>query len=110
MATSRLRVLLAADAGQRAAFFEQYFHQSGHEVIFVDARSEAALRAARLTHPDLVVLGSPLPAPFDGPALTIALQTAPDGPIPVVLVHNATELAGALARQVLARQAPLGHA
>ena len=110
MASSRLRVLLAADAGQRAAFFEQYSHQSGHEVIFVDARSESTLKAARLIHPDLVVLGSPLPAPFDGTALTIALQAAPDGPVPVVVVHNAAELAGALARQVLASQPPSGHA
>ena len=104
MYSSHLRILLASNAGQRTAFFEQYFHQAGHEVIFVDARSESTLKAARLIHPDLVVLGSPLPPPFDGAALTIALQAEPDGPIPVVVVHNATELAGALAQQMRACQ------
>ena len=97
MSTSHLRVLLAANAGQRAIYFEQYFYQAGHEVIFVDARRESALRAARLSHPDLVVLGSPLPESFDGDALATALQAEPNGPIPVVAVHNITELADALA-------------
>jgi CheY-like chemotaxis protein len=99
MNTSFLRVLLAADSAQQTLFFEQYLREAGHEVVAVEARGEAALKAARLIHPDLVVLSGPLRGSLDGIALAAALQTGPTAATPVLLVTDPAELPGLLALQ-----------
>ncbi|WP_310396080.1 response regulator [Hymenobacter sp.] len=92
MNPSFLRVLVAADSAPQAALLEQYLHEAGHEVVTVEARGDAALKAARLLHPDFVVLSGPLRGPLDGVALAAALQAGRAAPIPVVLVTDPAEL------------------
>lgn len=69
----------------------------GHEVVEVESRGDAALKAARLVHPDLVVLSGPLRGPLDGVALAAALQTDRAAPVPVMLVTDPAELPALLA-------------
>jgi CheY-like chemotaxis protein len=87
-----LRVLLAADSIQQAAYLEKYLTDTGHEVVVVEARGDATLKAARLVHPDLVVLSGPLRGALDGVALAAALQADAKDPIPVMLVTDPAEL------------------
>ncbi|MBF9219927.1 response regulator [Hymenobacter ruricola] len=94
-----LRVLLAADSAQQAAAVEHYLHEAGHEVVRVEARADAALKAARLVHPDLVVLCGALPGDLDGGALAAALQQEALPPTPVVVVTDPAQLPGLLALQ-----------
>ena len=77
MVAGPLRVLLAVDNFKRAAALAAHLRAAGHdEIIVVEARGDAALKAARLLHPDLVVLSGPLRGPLDGVALTTALEDA----------------------------------
>ena len=99
MNTSILRVLLAADTVQQTTFFEQYLREAGHEVVTVEARGDATLKAARLIFPDLVVLSCPLRGSLDMGALSDALQAGPTAPTPVLLVTDASKLPALLALQ-----------
>lgn len=92
MPPTPLRVLLTEDDLQRAATLETYLRAAGHEVIRVEACSDAALQAARRVRPDLVVLGSPLRGPFDGVIFTAVLQNCELGTVPVLLVADPAEL------------------
>jgi CheY-like chemotaxis protein len=94
-----LRVLLAADSPEQAAALEHYLHDAGHEVVRVEARAEAALKAARLVHPDVVVLSGALHGDLDGVALAEALQRQVLAPTPVIVVHDPAELPALLALQ-----------
>ena len=77
MAASPLHILLAVDNFKRAAALAAHLRAAGHdEIILMKARGDAALKAARLLHPDLVVLSSPLRGSLGGVALTTALEDA----------------------------------
>ena len=77
MAASPLRILLAVDNFKRAAALAAHLRAAGHdEIIVVGARGGAALKAARLLHPDLVVLSGPLCGSLDGVALATTLEEA----------------------------------
>lgn len=95
-----LRVLLAADSALEAAAVEHYLHDAGHEVVRVDARGDAALKAARLVHPDLVVLSAPPHGSTDGLALAEALKQQVLAPTPILVITDPAELPDLLARQV----------
>jgi AmiR/NasT family two-component response regulator len=97
-----LRVLLAADANQQARFWEQGLRETGHEIVAVAPQVETALRAARLIHPDVVILGSPMPNILDSTALAEALQA---DAVPVVLITEPAELMDLLAQQMARRAA-----
>ncbi|WP_201981402.1 ANTAR domain-containing protein [Hymenobacter rubidus] len=92
-----LRVVLAVAPAQQA-YFERYLRDAGHEVVAVEARGETAFKAARLVHPDVVVLSGPLQGPLDSVALAAALR-ATEGIVPVVLATDPAELPELLARQ-----------
>ena len=77
LALSPLRILLTVDNFKRAAALAAHLRAAGHdEIIVVEARGDAALQAARLLHPDLVVLNGPLRDSLDGMALATALEEA----------------------------------
>ncbi|HEX8329402.1 MAG TPA: hypothetical protein VF629_17835 [Hymenobacter sp.] len=99
MNTSFLRVLLAADSVQQTAFFEHHLREAGHEVVTVEARGDATLKAARLIFPDLVVLSCPLRGSLDLGALSAALQAGPAAPTPVLFITDASQLPALLAMQ-----------
>lgn len=99
MNPSFLRVLLAIDPNQQATFFEQYLMEAGHEIVAVEARGDVALKAARLVHPDVVIINGPLRGPIDGNELTAALQANRAEPVPVLLVTDPAELPALLERQ-----------
>jgi DNA-binding response OmpR family regulator len=103
MHPSFLRILLAADSAQSAFSLEQYLCEEGHEVIVVEARGDVTLRAARLLHPDLIILSGPLRGPIDGIALAAALRAPGEVAVPVVLVNDPAELPSLLALQTQAR-------
>jgi CheY-like chemotaxis protein len=86
-----LRVLLAADSTHEAAAVEHYLHDAGHEVVRVEARGDVALKAARLVHPDLVLLSGPLTG-IDKMALAAELARHVLAPTPVLVVTNPDEL------------------
>lgn len=95
-----LRILLVVDDLKLAAALAAHLREAGHdEIIAVEARGNAALKAARLVHPDLVVLSGPLRGPLNGVALAAALQASRAAPVPVVLVTDPAELPGLLALQ-----------
>ncbi|UOQ99134.1 hypothetical protein MUN81_06475 [Hymenobacter sp. 5317J-9] len=94
-----LRVLLAADSLEQAAALEHHLHDAGHEVVRVEARGDAALKAARLVHPDLIVLSGPLQGTMDGVALAEALEQQVLAPTPVLMVQDPADLPGLLALQ-----------
>jgi DNA-binding response OmpR family regulator len=95
-----LRILLAADSPEQAAAVERYLHDAGHEVVRVEARPDAALKAARLVHPDLVVLSSrSLQGPMNGATLDAELKRHVPAPTPVIVVHDPAELPALLALQ-----------
>jgi DNA-binding response OmpR family regulator len=100
MHPSFLRILLTAASPQEAAVLEHFLTDEGHEVVVVESRGDAALKAARLIHPDLVILSGPLRGPLDGIALAAALQNDSAPTIPVMLVTEPTELPGLLALHV----------
>ena len=95
-----LRVLLVADSAPDATAVEHYLHDAGHEVVRVEARPDAALKAARLVHPDLVVLSGPPPAAPDDVPLAAALQQHVLAPTPVIAVTDPAALPALLARQI----------
>jgi CheY-like chemotaxis protein len=95
-----LRVLLVADLAHDAIAIEHYLHDAGHEVVRVEARGDAALKAARLVHPDLVVLSGPAPGSSGGAALAAALQQHVLAPTPIIAVTDPAELPALLARQI----------
>ncbi|MFD2721512.1 response regulator [Hymenobacter monticola] len=95
-----LRVLLAADSAPDTTAVEYYLHDAGHEVVRVEAHGDTALKAARLVHPDLVVLSGSLPGSLDGVALAAALQQQVLAPTPVIIVTDPAELPALLARQI----------
>ncbi|MDO7852862.1 hypothetical protein [Hymenobacter convexus] len=95
-----LRVLLAADSAREAAALEHYLHDAGHEVVRVEARSDAALKAARLVHPDLVVLSAPQPGGPGEEGLAEALARHVLAPTPIIVVTDPAELPSLLARQI----------
>lgn len=99
MNPSSLRVLLAVDSNQQAFFFESYLSEAGHETVAVEARGDAALKAARLVHPDVVVVGAPLRGPLDDGALVTALQANRAAPVPVLFVTDPSELPALLELQ-----------
>ena len=92
-----LRVLLTADPAHPAVSLEQFLCEAGHEVVTVEARGDAALKAARLLHPDLIILSGPLHGTLTDVALAAALQTP--GAVPVMLVTDPAQLPGLLALQ-----------
>ncbi|MBJ6111589.1 hypothetical protein JAO73_21385 [Hymenobacter sp. BT523] len=94
-----LRVLLAADSPEQAAALEHHLHDAGHEVVRIEARGDAALKAARLVHPDLIVLGGALQGAMDGVGLATALEQQVLAPTPIVVVNDPDELPGLLALQ-----------
>jgi DNA-binding response OmpR family regulator len=98
MSTPSLRVLLAVDAPQLAKQLASPLREAGHdEIVVVEARGETALKAARLIHPDLVILSGPLRGNLDVVALSAALQGSSATPIPVLLVADPAELPDLLA-------------
>ncbi|MBF9142046.1 response regulator [Hymenobacter properus] len=101
-----LRVLLAADAAHDTTAIEHYLHDAGHEVVRVEARGEAALKAARLVHPDLVVLSGPLHGGLDAVALAETLQEQVLAPTPIIVVTDPAELPALLALQIPAAAWP----
>ncbi|GAB3589192.1 ANTAR domain-containing protein [Hymenobacter daeguensis] len=101
-----LRVLLAADASQQARFWEQGLRDAGHEVVAVAPQGETALRAARLLHPDIVVVGTPLLSDLDSATLATALQA---DALLVVRVTEPAELMDLLAQQMARRAAESGE-
>ncbi|MDB5235634.1 MAG: hypothetical protein JWR44_2627 [Hymenobacter sp.] len=100
MHPSFLRILLAAPSPQEAAVLEHFLTDEGHEVVVVEPRGDAALKAARLVHPDLVILSGPLRGPLDGVALAAALQTDRAAPVPILLVTDPAELPTLLAMHI----------
>lgn len=100
MTSSPLRVLLVVDDLKLAAALAAPLREAGYdEIILVEARGDAALKAARLVHPDLVVLSGPLRGTLNGVALAAALQEGHAAPVPVVLVTDPAELPSLLALQ-----------
>ena len=98
MSIPSLRVLLAVDDRKLAKELAAPFRRAGHdEIIVVEARGEAALKAARLLHPDFVILCGPLRGNLDVVALSAALQGSSATPIPVLLVADPAELPDLLA-------------
>lgn len=97
-----LRVLLAADANQQARFWEQGLRDAGHEVVAVAPQGETTLRAARMVHPDIVVVCTPLSSTLDSNALANALQA---NTLLVVQVTDPAELMDLLAQQMARRAA-----
>ncbi|MDO7846935.1 hypothetical protein Q5H92_11245 [Hymenobacter sp. M29] len=95
-----LRVLLAADSAHEAAAVEHYLHDAGHEVVRVEARGDTALKAARLVHPDLVVLSGAPSGSIDGAALAEALARHVLAPTPILVITDPAELPEMLARQI----------
>ncbi len=98
-----LRVLLTADPAHPAVSLEQFLCEAGHEVVMVEARGDAALKAARLLHPDLIILTGPLRGTLTDVALAAAIQTPGAAPVPVILVTDPAQLPGLLALQAPAR-------
>jgi len=96
-----LRVLLAASPAAETAAIEHYLHGAGHEVVRVDACGNAPLKAARLVHPDLVLLSS-----TNSRALAEALQQQLLAPTPILVVTDPADLPGLLARQIPAAAWP----
>ena len=98
MSTQPLRVLLAVDDRKLAKQLAGPLREAGHdEIVVVEARGEVALKAARLIHPDLVILSGPLRGNLDVVALSAALQGSSATPIPVLLVADPAELPDLLA-------------
>jgi hypothetical protein len=97
-----LRVLLAAGPVAETAAIEHYLHDAGHEMVRVDACGDAPLKAARLVHPDLVLLSSSA----NSRALAEALQQQLLAPTPILVVTDPAELPGLLARQIPAAAWP----
>lgn len=91
MESNYLRILLAEDDTTIAHELETCLRDAGHEVLAVEARSEAALTATRLLQPDVVLLNTHLRGALDGPAVASLLQAHTPRPIPVVLVAAAAE-------------------
>jgi DNA-binding NarL/FixJ family response regulator len=98
MPATQLRVLLAVDDLKLAAELAAPIRaQSQPEIIVVEARGEAALKAARLLHPDLVILSGALRGTLDVVALSAALQAYHGTPVPVLLVTSPADLPDLLA-------------
>ncbi|OGX85270.1 ANTAR domain-containing protein [Hymenobacter glacialis] len=113
MSASPLRVLVAIDDVQRAAALVGHLRAAGlDEIIVAEARGDAALKAARLLHPDLVVVGGPLRGPLDGAGLATSLQVPLGISIPVLTVTDPAELPGLLVvqAQLLAAALPVAAA
>ena len=104
-----LRVLLAVDDRKLAKELAAPFRRAGHhdEIIVVEARGEAALKAARLLHPDFVILCGPLRGSLDVVTLTAALEATGSTPAQVLLVANPAELPDLLALHAHARPADI---
>ncbi|MFC7667819.1 hypothetical protein ACFQT0_10795 [Hymenobacter humi] len=106
MSAYPLRVLLAVDDRTLAKQLAGPLREAGHdEIVVVEARGEAALKAARLIHPDLVILSGPLRGSLDVVALSAALQGSSATPIPVLLVADPAELPDLLALHAHTRPA-----
>lgn len=91
MDSTYLRILLAEDDASIAQELAACLRDAGHEVLAVEARSEATLTATRLLQPDVVLLNTHLRGALDGPAVASLLRAHTPHPIPVVLVTTATE-------------------
>ena len=101
MCASPLRVLVAIDDVQRTAALVVHLRAAGlDEIIVAEARGDAALKAARLLHPDLVVVGGPLRGPLDGAGLATSLQKPLGVSVPVLIITDPEELPGLLVLQV----------
>ena len=104
-----LRVLLAVDDPKVAAELAASLRLAGHdEIIVVEARGEAALKAARLLHPDLLILCGALRGDFNVVALSAALSAGPSTPVPVLLVADPAELPDLLALHLQSHPASSG--
>jgi AmiR/NasT family two-component response regulator len=99
-----LRVLLAADANQQIRFWEQGLRDAGQEVVAVAPQGNATLRAARLVHSDVVVVGTPLLSDPGGHTLAATLRP---NAILVVQVTEPAELIDLLAQKMARRAAEL---
>jgi chemotaxis response regulator CheB len=106
MNPSFMRVLLAIDTDQQATFFEQYLADAGHEIVAVEARGDLALKAARLVHPDVVIINGPLRGPIDSSGLTAALKANREAPVPVLFVTDPAELPALLEQQAYYLSSP----
>jgi CheY-like chemotaxis protein len=101
MNSTYLRILLAEDDATLVHELETCLRDAGHEVLAVEARSEAALTATRLLQPDVVLLNARLRGDLDGPAVASLLQAHTPHPIPVVLMATALEVPASPAIAVL---------
>ena len=104
-----LRVLLAVDDPKVAAQLAASLRQAGHdEIIVVEARGDVALKAARLLHPDLLVLCGPLRGDLNVVAHSAALLTGHSTPVSVLLVTDPAELPDVLALHLQSQPASSG--
>jgi DNA-binding response OmpR family regulator len=90
MNPSSLRILLAEDDTLLASDLEACLREAGHEVMSVAACGDAALNAARLLQPDVVVLNVRMRGPRDGRAVAAELRAGRPVPVPVVFIKGRT--------------------
>ena len=78
-------VLIVEDQIEMRAINAMYLHHHGYRVVAADNGLDG-LRAARETHPDLILMDISVPG-IDGIRATAALKNAPaTGEIPVVII------------------------
>jgi DNA-binding response OmpR family regulator len=87
------RILVVDDEPEIVRLVRDYLESSGFDVI-VAADGAEALRAARLHHPDLVILDLNLPG-LDG--LDVARSLRRDGELPIIMLTARTEEADRVA-------------